>query len=71
VLCDAGGGTVDLISYEIMKLNPLEVKELVHGTGRQKPLPMHHIHSLIGTRWTCWISDAQLALRAMGQRYCW
>lgn len=33
VLCDAGGGTVDLISYEITKLNPLELKELVTSTG--------------------------------------
>lgn len=33
VLCDAGGGTVDLISYEIVSLHPLQVKELVPGTG--------------------------------------
>ncbi|KAF7859445.1 uncharacterized protein EAF02_010893 [Botrytis sinoallii] len=34
VICDAGGGTVDLISYEIVKLDPrLELKELVPGTG--------------------------------------
>ncbi|KAF8861505.1 Hsp70 family protein-like protein [Acephala macrosclerotiorum] len=34
VICDAGGGTVDLISYEITQLNPqLEVKELVPGKG--------------------------------------
>ncbi|KAF7911387.1 uncharacterized protein EAF01_002894 [Botrytis porri] len=34
VICDAGGGTVDLISYEIVKLNPrLELRELVPGTG--------------------------------------
>ncbi|KAM3079042.1 hypothetical protein ACMFMF_003971 [Clarireedia jacksonii] len=34
VICDAGGGTVDLISYEIVNLNPkLELKELVPGKG--------------------------------------
>lgn len=33
VLCDAGGGTVDLISYEITNLVPLELKELVPCTG--------------------------------------
>lgn len=34
VVCDAGGGTVDLITYEITGLKPnLEVKELVPGTG--------------------------------------
>ncbi|KAH7370903.1 Hsp70 family protein-like protein [Rhexocercosporidium sp. MPI-PUGE-AT-0058] len=34
VVCDAGGGTVDLISYEITQLQPrLELKELVPGKG--------------------------------------
>ncbi|KAK3291635.1 uncharacterized protein B0H64DRAFT_427150 [Chaetomium fimeti] len=34
VVCDAGGGTVDLISYEVVGLSPnLQVKELVPGTG--------------------------------------
>ncbi|KAH6842399.1 hypothetical protein B0I37DRAFT_399101 [Chaetomium sp. MPI-CAGE-AT-0009] len=34
VVCDAGGGTVDLISYEVVGLTPnLQVKELVPGTG--------------------------------------
>ncbi|KAG6016208.1 hypothetical protein E4U43_004060 [Claviceps pusilla] len=34
VVCDAGGGTVDLISYEVMATMPqLKVKELVPGTG--------------------------------------
>ncbi|KAM3507970.1 hypothetical protein MY10362_001473 [Beauveria mimosiformis] len=34
VICDAGGGTVDLISYEIEKVSPtLELREIVPGTG--------------------------------------
>ncbi|KAG5953321.1 hypothetical protein E4U53_006055 [Claviceps sorghi] len=34
VVCDAGGGTVDLISYEVMSTVPqLQVKELVPGSG--------------------------------------
>jgi len=34
VICDAGGGTVDLISYTITKLKPiLEVEEAAPGTG--------------------------------------
>ncbi|KAI0528130.1 actin-like ATPase domain-containing protein [Xylaria bambusicola] len=34
VVCDAGGGTVDLISYEITSTNPsLELAELVPGKG--------------------------------------
>ena len=33
VVCDAGGGTVDLISYEVVGINPTKLKELVPGTG--------------------------------------
>jgi hypothetical protein len=33
-VCDAGGGTVDLISYTVVKLEPVvEVKEAAPGTG--------------------------------------
>ena len=39
MLCDAGGGTVDLISYEITALSPhLELKELVPGKGKSSGL---------------------------------
>ncbi|KAL4924494.1 Hsp70 family protein [Aspergillus undulatus] len=34
VICDAGGGTVDLISYEIMDTNPIAMREAVEGKGR-------------------------------------
>lgn len=33
VVCDAGGGTVDLISYQVLGLNPLELKECAIGSG--------------------------------------
>ncbi|KAK0620644.1 putative hsp70 protein [Immersiella caudata] len=34
LVCDAGGGTVDLISYEVAAIRPdLHLKELVPGTG--------------------------------------
>lgn len=34
MICDAGGGTVDLISYTITNLKPiLEVQEATPGTG--------------------------------------
>ncbi|KAI5464134.1 hypothetical protein BGZ63DRAFT_349688 [Mariannaea sp. PMI_226] len=33
VVCDAGGGTVDLISYEVTQVGKLEVKEVTEGTG--------------------------------------
>ncbi|KFY05554.1 hypothetical protein V491_09098 [Pseudogymnoascus sp. VKM F-3775] len=33
VLCDAGGGTVDLISYKIAQIEPLRIEEAAVGTG--------------------------------------
>ncbi|KAL7275120.1 hypothetical protein RUND412_001960 [Rhizina undulata] len=33
VVCDAGGGTVDLVSYKIDRLSPLAVSEVVGGSG--------------------------------------
>lgn len=34
VVCDAGGGTVDLISYKILGLNPMRLEECVEGKGQ-------------------------------------
>lgn len=35
VICDAGGGTVDLVSYQVEAIVPtLQLKELVPGTGK-------------------------------------
>ncbi|KAE8370946.1 hypothetical protein BDV27DRAFT_140170 [Aspergillus caelatus] len=34
IVCDAGGGTVDLISYQIKTLEPLVLTEVTEGTGR-------------------------------------
>ena len=33
VVCDAGGGTIDLISYKVEKLNPLRLKMCSEATG--------------------------------------
>ncbi|EON64758.1 hypothetical protein W97_03991 [Coniosporium apollinis CBS 100218] len=33
VVCDAGGGTVDLIAYRIIQLNPLRIEESAVGAG--------------------------------------
>ncbi|CAM1509778.1 Fc.00g001130.m01.CDS01 [Cosmosporella sp. VM-42] len=33
VICDAGGGTVDLISYKIDSINPISMQEAAEGTG--------------------------------------
>ncbi|KAL6696176.1 actin-like ATPase domain-containing protein [Trichoderma pleuroticola] len=34
VVCDAGGGTVDIITYTITSKNPMKVKESVRGDGK-------------------------------------
>ncbi|KAM4054870.1 actin-like ATPase domain-containing protein [Hirsutella rhossiliensis] len=34
VVCDAGGGTVDLISYKVIRENPPQVRECVQGDGK-------------------------------------
>ncbi|KAG2026582.1 hypothetical protein GB937_001363 [Aspergillus fischeri] len=33
IICDAGGGTVDLISYCVKSVEPLELMEVTQGTG--------------------------------------
>ncbi|OLL25235.1 Heat shock protein 12A [Neolecta irregularis DAH-3] len=33
LVCDAGGGTVDLISYQVTNALPLQIKEITVGTG--------------------------------------
>lgn len=39
VVCDAGGGTVDLITYEVLRMKPqLELVELVPGSGKSSRL---------------------------------
>ncbi|EHK40875.1 uncharacterized protein TrAtP1_004241 [Trichoderma atroviride] len=34
VVCDAGGGTVDIITYTVVELNPIKVRESVKGDGK-------------------------------------
>ncbi|OCL12175.1 actin-like ATPase domain-containing protein [Glonium stellatum] len=34
VVCDAGGGTVDIITYKVMGTDPIMLKEIVEGKGR-------------------------------------
>ncbi|KAF8245501.1 actin-like ATPase domain-containing protein [Wilcoxina mikolae CBS 423.85] len=33
IVCDAGGGTVDLIAYKILQMEPLRLDEIVSGCG--------------------------------------
>ena len=34
VICDAGGGTVDLISYEVESMNPFQLRALTIPSGK-------------------------------------
>lgn len=34
VICDAGGGTVDLISYKVQQAKPMQLAECVEGSGK-------------------------------------
>lgn len=44
--CDAGGGTVDLITYEIKRIEPyLELAELLPGTGKSFLLSNCHFRA--------------------------
>ncbi|CAI7624686.1 unnamed protein product [Penicillium crustosum] len=36
VICDAGGGTVDVISYKVGELKPIKLHEAVVGTGESR-----------------------------------
>ena len=59
VICDAGGGTVDLVSYDIQKLAPLELGELVRPTGEYDALSfrMNLLTSCL-FRWSRRLPDA-------------
>ena len=69
VVCDAGGGTVDLISYEIISLKPFELKELAAAKGMRElsfqnyPAFLHIVHIILTeTSWcrgSCRLAHAQ------------
>ncbi|KAF2137801.1 uncharacterized protein K452DRAFT_312172 [Aplosporella prunicola CBS 121167] len=57
VVCDAGGGTVDLITYRIKAVDPLELAEVVPGSGGLCGGVMldaefeNLVKRLLGTKW--------------------
>ena len=64
MICDAGGGTVDLVSYEIKSLAPLELGELVRPTGKDDALRFRIRDSQLSIQvvWpapSCLISDSR------------
>lgn len=57
IICDAGGGTFDLIAYRIKSLNPLKVDEIVAGSGEMCGSVFldegfrEYITAVMGQRW--------------------
>lgn len=45
VVCDCGGGTVDLISYAVTKVKPMVVRESVDGEGMSRIFTLLGLHS--------------------------
>ncbi|EAT85318.2 hypothetical protein SNOG_07852 [Parastagonospora nodorum SN15] len=60
IVCDAGGGTVDLIAYKILQLNPLRVEESAVGTG-----------GLCGSAFLNYRFEDHVKLRIGTERYNW
>ncbi|KAK7747190.1 hypothetical protein SLS62_009132 [Diatrype stigma] len=44
VVCDCGGGTVDIISYTVVQTQPLVIRECVEGDGMLFSSPFSPIH---------------------------
>lgn len=63
VVCDAGGGTVDLISYKIVGLDPLAVEECAVGDGKLSGiLPLYQVRANPNHRWSLWICLSRSSL---------
>jgi molecular chaperone DnaK (HSP70) len=55
VVCDAGGGTVDLISYKICGLDPLQIQECAVGDGMSAVHLVCFKSAYVTTRETLWV----------------
>ncbi|KAF2639252.1 actin-like ATPase domain-containing protein [Massarina eburnea CBS 473.64] len=60
IVCDAGGGTVDLIAYKITQLQPLRVEESAVGTG-----------GLCGSAFLNFRFEDHVKRRIGAERYAW
>jgi hypothetical protein len=58
VICDAGGGTVDLVSYEVKSLQPFVLAGLTAPSGKLGA-PMLKLLILSENRWNCRLSDGE------------
>ncbi|KAH7398970.1 hypothetical protein DE146DRAFT_678065 [Phaeosphaeria sp. MPI-PUGE-AT-0046c] len=75
IVCDAGGGTVDLIAYRITQLNPLRVEESAVGTGGLCGSAFlnyrfeDHVKQRIGTERYTWMREKKQKTWNMGLKY--
>ncbi|KAF3046083.1 hypothetical protein E8E12_010928 [Didymella heteroderae] len=75
VVCDAGGGTVDLIAYKITQLAPLRVEESAVGTGNLCGSAFlnyrfeDHVKQRIGTERYNWMREKKAKTWNMGLKY--
>jgi len=75
VVCDAGGGTVDLIAYKITQLHPLRVEESAVGTGGLCGSTFinyrfeDHVKQRIGSERYKWMREKKAKTWNMGMKY--
>lgn len=75
IVCDAGGGTVDLIAYKITELNPLRVEESAVGTGNLCGSAFlnyrfeDHVKQRIGAERYNWMREKKAKTWNMGMKY--
>ncbi|KAJ4994451.1 hsp70 protein [Stagonosporopsis vannaccii] len=75
VVCDAGGGTVDLIAYKITQLSPLRVEESAVGTGNLCGSAFlnyrfeDHVKQRIGAERYNWMREKKAKTWNMGLKY--
>ncbi|OWY57130.1 hypothetical protein AA0119_g9414 [Alternaria tenuissima] len=75
IVCDAGGGTVDLIAYKITQLHPLRVEESAVGTGGLCGSTFinyrfeDHVKQRIGTERYNWMREKKVKTWNMGLKY--
>lgn len=75
IVCDAGGGTVDLIAYKITQLFPLRVEESAVGTGGLCGSTFinyrfeDHVKQRIGAERYTWMREKKAKTWNMGLKY--
>ncbi|KAF1945173.1 actin-like ATPase domain-containing protein [Clathrospora elynae] len=75
IVCDAGGGTVDLIAYKITQLAPLRVEESAVGTGGLCGSTFinyrfeDHVKKRVGTERYNWMREKKTKTWNMGLKY--